>query len=123
MMAVHKATRSKSPTQTRRQHAKTARAAHENRADYQVKAEFFETLRHLNRGYGVALATLDKLAIKDRLSGRRIFPAGFLQDYRNRTESLRAIANHDVLLLVAGREREEASRFSRLSGQPAKLNR
>ena len=122
-MAVHKATRSKSSKQTKSQQPKTVRSAHENRADYQVKAEFFETLRHLNRGYGVALAAFDKLAIKDRISGRRIFPAGFLQDYRNRTEGLRALANHDVLLLVAGREREEAGRFGRLSGQPAKLNR
>jgi hypothetical protein len=106
-MAVHKAIRSNSSAQPALR-----------RPDHQLKAEFFEALRHLNRGYGVALAALDRLESKDRLTGRRVFPAGFLQDYRNRTEGLRALANHDVLLLVAGREQQEAERFGRLSGQP-----
>jgi hypothetical protein len=47
------------------------------------------------------MAALDRLESQDRFIGRRVFPAGFLQDYRNRTERLRALANHDVLLLVA----------------------
>jgi hypothetical protein len=104
-MAVHKATRAKSSTQTQI-----------HRTDHQTKAELFDTLRHLNRGYGVALAALDKLETKDRLARRRVFPAGFLREYRNRTEGLCALANHDVLLLVAGREREEAERFNCVSG-------
>jgi hypothetical protein len=36
------------------------------------------------------------------------------------TEGLRSLANHDVLLLVAGREQQEAERFSRLSGTTSK---
>jgi hypothetical protein len=47
-MAVHKAIRSNSLAQPQR-----------HRPDHQLKAEIFETLRHLNRGYGVALAALD----------------------------------------------------------------
>jgi hypothetical protein len=49
-----------------------------------------------------------------------IFAAGFLKDYRNRTDGLRALANHDLLLLVAGRERQEAERFGRLCGASEK---
>ena len=111
-MAVHKAIRSNSLAQPQR-----------HRPDHQLKAEFFETLRHLNRGYGVALAALDRLEAKDRMPERRVFPAGFLQDYRHRTERLRALANHDVLLLVAGRERQEAERFSRFCGESGKRKR
>jgi hypothetical protein len=105
-MAAHKAIRSNPPAQPAR------------RPDHQLKAEIFETLRHLNRGYGVALAALDRLESKDRHRSPRIFPAGFLADYRNRTEGLRALANHDVLLLIAGREQQEAERFIRLSKSP-----
>ena len=103
-MAVHKVIRSNPQAQAARR-----------RPDHQLKAEFFETLRHLNRGYGVALAALDRLETKDRLRGPRAFSAGFLQDYRNRTEALRALANRDLLRLLAGREEQDAERFDRLS--------
>ena len=105
-MAVRKATRSNPPAQPQPKPA---------RPDHQLKAEIFETLRHLNRGYGVALAALDRLETKDRHRTPHIFPPGFLGDYRNRTEGLRALANHDVLLLIAGREQQEAERFNGLS--------
>src|SRR5215510_6632846 len=113
-MGVHNAIRKNPLAQPQRQ-----------RPDHQLKAEIFETLRHLNRGYGVALAALDRIESKDRHRTPRIFPAGFLGDYRNRTESLRALANHDVLLLIAGREQQEAERFSRLrqSQKPASSRR
>src|SRR5579864_7617850 len=112
-MAVHKAIRSNPPAQPQ---PKPAR----HRPDHQLKSEIFETLRHLNRGYGVALAAFDKLETKDRHRGPRAFPAGFVEDYRNRTEALRALANRDLLRLIAGREELEAERFGLLSGPPAK---
>jgi hypothetical protein len=111
MMAVHKATRSNSAPQTNN---KT------KLPDHQRRAEFFETLRHLNRGYGVALAALDRLELKDCHRPRPIFPASLWQDYRTRTEGLQALANHDLLLVFAGREEHEAGRFNQLSAQAAK---
>jgi hypothetical protein len=62
---------------------------------------------------------LDRLQRKDRLHQPTIFPRGFLLSYRNRTEALRSVANRDLLHLLAGREEQEASRFSRLCGEPA----
>jgi hypothetical protein len=97
-MAVSKVTRSKSPTQPKR-------------PDHQRKAEFFETLHHINRGYGIALSALERLENKDRQFRPMIFPAGCLRDYRNRTEALRAVANRDLLRLLAGREERDARRF------------
>jgi hypothetical protein len=118
-MAVHKATRSNPPAQLQPQHAKNARAGDpkpvRHSPDHQLKAEIFEALRHLNRGYGVALAAFDRLETKDRQHTRRAFPAGFLHDYRNRTEALRAQSNRDLLLLIAEREEQEAARFTRPS--------
>lgn len=104
-MAVSKATRSNPPAQTQR---------HTN---HQRKAEFLETLHHLNRGYGIALSALERLETKDRQQRPLIFPAGCLRSYRNRTESLRAVANRDLLRLFAGREDHDAQRFGRLLGQ------
>jgi hypothetical protein len=115
-MAVRKATRSNSLAQPQPQ-PETPK-----RRDHQLKAELFETLHHLNRGYGVALAALDRLETKDRYTAH-VFPPGFLLDYRNRTLTLRARANHDLLRLIAGREADEANRFSRLSAQPANGSR
>ena len=100
-MAVSKTTRSKLSAQTQPQR-------------HQRKAEFLETLHHLNRGYGVALSALERLETKDRQHRPSIFPAGCLSDYRNRTEALRAVANRDLLRLFAGREDHEAKRFGRL---------
>jgi hypothetical protein len=110
MMTVHKVTRSNSTRQTNKPKL----------PDHQRRAEFFETLRHLNRGYGVALAALDRLELKDRHRPRPIFPANLWQDYRTRTEGLQALANHDLLLVFAGREEHEAERFNHLSVQAAK---
>jgi len=107
MMAVRKATRSNPSAQP----PQPVR----HRPDHQLKAEIFETLRHLNRGYGVALAAFDKLEAKDRLHRSRAFPVGFLHDYRNRTEALRALTNRDLPRLIVEREDQEAERFGRLS--------
>lgn len=101
-MAVPKATRSKLSAQTQS-------------PNHQRKAEFLETLHHLNRGYGVAISALERLETKDRQLRSSIFPVGCLRDYRNQTEALRAVANRDLLRLFAGREDHEAERFGRLS--------
>jgi hypothetical protein len=126
-MAVHKATRSNPSAQPQLQDAKTARAgnAKPQRFDlhHQLKADLFEALRHLNRGYGVALSAFDRLETRDHLYKPRAFSAMFLQDYRNRTEALRAQANRDLLRLLAGREEHEAERFGRLCGQNANRKR
>ena len=103
-MAVSKGTRSKSATQPNTQ-LQAQR--------HQRKAEFFETLHHLNRGYGIALSALDRLEVKDRQVRPTIFPAGCLREYRNRTEALRAVANRDLLRLFAGREDRVAARLAK----------
>jgi hypothetical protein len=101
-MAVRKATRSNPSAQLQRR-----------RPDNQRKAEFFETLHHINRGYGIALSALERLETKDRQFRPTIFPAGYLRDYRNRTEALRAVTNRDLLRLLAGREERDARRFDK----------
>jgi hypothetical protein len=104
-MAVHKAKRSNPSAQPARR-----------RPNPQLKAELFDNLRQLNRGYGVALAAFHRLHYPG------IFPNDCLSSYRNRTEVLRALANRDLLRLFAGREDQEAVRFGRLCGQRAKPN-
>src|SRR5215471_14018353 len=108
MMAVRKATRSTPPAQLK-----------PKLPDHQLKAEIFEALRHLNRGYGVALSALDRLEVKDRQRGPRAFPTGFLHDYRNSAETLRARTNRDLLRLLAGHEDHDLARFSRPAASPA----
>jgi hypothetical protein len=107
-MAVSKVTRSKSPKQINAQSQ-----AQRSGPNHQRKAEFFETLQHLNRGYGIALSALERLETKDRQLRPLIFPAGCLRDYRNRTEALRAVANRDLLRLVVKNEDLDATRFSK----------
>jgi hypothetical protein len=106
-MAVHKAIRSNPLAQPQARNTKSARP------DHQRKAEFLETLHHVNRGYGIALSALERLETKDRQLRPSIFPAGCLRDYRNRTEALRAVANRDLLRLLAGREERDAQRFDK----------
>ena len=106
-MAVPKVTRSNPPAQPQPQHA-GPKAERPASSRHQLKAEIFDVLRHLNRGYGVALAALDKLETKSR----RIFPADFLQGYRSRAEVLQAETNRDLLRLIAGHEDQDAARFA-----------
>jgi hypothetical protein len=126
-MAVHKATRSNSSTQPQPQHG--VLKSERRRTDPQLKAEIFETLRHLNRGYGVALAALERLEKKDRIHatgrtyGPRIFPDGVLDGYQDRTEALRAEANRDLLRLISGHEDHEALRFAPVKTREAKAAR
>jgi hypothetical protein len=131
-MAVHKATRSLHLAQphaaARRlnpQHSSSQPSLQRpRRNDPQLKAELFEALRHLNRGFGVALSSLDTLQRKDRPHSAGIFPPDFLLSYRDRTEALRAQANRDLLRLLAGREEEEAEQFGHLCGPtPVKAKR
>jgi hypothetical protein len=111
MMAVRKATRSNPPTQPQPQQAKTVPQPR----NHQLRAEIFEALRNLNRGYGVSLAALDRLELKDRFHKPQAFPAGFLRGYRSRIEVLSAQTNCDLLRLIAEREEQEAGRFSTLA--------
>jgi hypothetical protein len=112
-MAVHKVTRSKSSAQPQHGNPRPTR----RRPDPQLKAEIFDTLRQLNRGYGSAVAALHRLHNNDRLPGRRIFSAGCLRNLQNRTEALRTLANRDLLRHFGQREEREAKRFERL-GRP-----
>jgi hypothetical protein len=125
-MATDKAKRSNPLAQPQPQHAKTARAGDPKptrrspNPDPHVKSQLFETLRHLNRGFGIALAAFDRLQRLDRLQKPSIFPLDCLPDFRNRTEELRAVANRDLLRLFAGREDHDAELFGRLRAQPEK---
>jgi hypothetical protein len=113
-MAVSKVTRSKSAKQINAQRKHPDRRHPDRRhPDHQRKAEFFETLHHLNRGYGIALSALERLDTKDRQLRPLIFPAGCLRDYRNRTEALRAVANRDLLRILAAREDRDVARFAK----------
>jgi hypothetical protein len=115
-MAVPKATISHPPAQHQAQPTNNKPQRHDS--DHQLKSDLFEALRHLNRGYGVALAALDRLEAKDRQHPPHAFSPGLLTGYRNRTETLRALANRDLLRLLAGREEQEAERFGSLCGPP-----
>ena len=88
--------------------------------DPQLKSHLFETLSHLNRGFGVALAAFDRLQKQGRLQKPAIFPQHCLRDFRNRTQELRAVANRDLLRLFAGREDHDAERSGRLLAQKQK---
>ena len=121
-MAVHKATRSNPLAQLQPQR----RRPNPQPNDPHQKAELFDTLRQLNRGYGIALAALYRLdggTKKGRLQKQRAFPHDCLRNYGNRTEALRALANRDLLRLFAGREEQDAERFGRLCAQPGKRKR
>ena len=129
-MAVHKTTRSNPLAQPARRrpnlqptalNPKSPQLENPRSPDPQLKSELFEALRHLNRGFGVALSSFDRLQRKDRLHQPPIFPRDFLLSYRNRTEALRSLANRDLLRLLAGREDQDAGRFGHRSRLSAKL--
>ena len=117
-MAAHKAIRSNPLAQPARRRL-NPQPENPHPPDPQLKSELFEALRHLNRGFGVALSSLDCLQRKDRLHQPAIFPRDCLTNYRNRTEALRSLANRDLLRFLAGREDQDAGRFGRLCGQPS----
>jgi hypothetical protein len=105
-MAVHKAIRSNGLTQLRPKHSGPKPERRNGRSkDPHLKAELFDTLRQLNRGYGIALAALV------RLQRPGIFPGDCLRGYGDRTETLRALANRDLLQVLAGHEERDAKRF------------
>ena len=109
-MAIPKAIRSNPLAQPAR------RRPNSQPRDPHLKAKIFDTLRQLNHGYGVALAALTRLGggKKHRLHQPRIFSAGCLRDYHNRTEALRALANRDLLRLLTGHEEHDATHFGGL---------
>jgi hypothetical protein len=106
-MAASKSKRSVHPAQPQPQ----PQSQTQHHTDPHLKSQMFETLKHLNRGFGVALAAFDRLQKLDR---RRMFPVSCLLDYRNRTEELRARANFELLHLFSGREEQEAEKFGRM---------
>jgi hypothetical protein len=121
-MAVNKAKRSNPSAQPQRRrlnhqprHSQPRRSQIKDSPvlvkDPQRKAQLFETLRHMNRGYGVVVAAFDRLQKQDRIHKMGIFPVDSLRDYRDRTEALCAAANRDLLRLFAGREELEAERL------------
>jgi hypothetical protein len=114
-MAVHKVKRSPSSAQPQHRPTNTTSQPQPANGDrprnHQTKAELFKTLERLNHGYGAALAALDRLRAKDRLPGKRVFPLERLNDFRDRTEILRALANRDLLRLLAGHEEWEVERY------------
>ena len=112
-MAVHKVIRSNPDLQPKDLHPK----------DPQLKSELLEAIRHLNRGFGVALSSFDSLQRKERRHHPGIFPRDLLLSYRNRTEELRAVVNHELLRLMAGNEEQEAERFGLLCGTRKRTRR
>ena len=106
-MAVHKAIRSNPVLQPKDPQPK----------DPQLKSELFEALRHLNRGFGVALSSFDVLQRKERYHHADIFPRDLLLSYRNQTEELRAVVNRELLRLMAGNEEKDAKRFGVRGGR------
>jgi hypothetical protein len=117
-MAVRKATRSKSAAQP--QPKTTRRPDTPNQAsmsDHQLKAQLFDTLAHLNRGYGIALSALDRLRKQNRRLRPDAFPLACLNNFRCQTETLQASANRDLLRLKATREEKEAERLGLLCRQ------
>jgi hypothetical protein len=119
-MAVPKAIRSNSLAQPARRRSnsqpKKLQLKDRQLRDPHLKAEIFDTLRQLNRGYGIALAALVRLGgtNKDGFQRPQIFSARCLHDYRSRTETLRALANRDLLRLLAGHEELDAARFGHI---------
>jgi hypothetical protein len=110
-MAASKSKRSVHPAQLQAKPQAQLQPQTQRLPDPHLKSQLFETLKHLNRGFGVALVAFDRLQKLDR---RRIFPVSCLLDYRNRTEELRARANFELLHLFSGREEQEAEKFGRL---------
>jgi hypothetical protein len=112
-MAASKSKRSvhKAQPEPQQPHLPQSHLPQPQRPDPHLKSQLFETLKHLNRGFGVALAAFDRLQKLDR---RRMFPVSCLLDYRNRTEELRARANFELLHLFSGREEQEAEKFGRM---------
>jgi hypothetical protein len=94
-------------------------------SDPQLKAQLFDTLAHLNRGYGIALSALDRLRKQNRRLRPGAFPLTCLNDFRCQTETLQASANRDLLRLMATREEHEAERLGVLCRPPQEpdLNR
>ncbi len=80
-MAVHKATRSNllAQLQAKPKRRRPNPQLHHSQIkdqriqDPQLKSQFLETLRHMNRGFGVVLAAFDKLQRQDRLVKPGIF--------------------------------------------------
>lgn len=126
-MAVHKVTRSQSPAQLQPQHSQRQKtvpdgspARQRRQPNTQFKAQLFETFHQLNRGYGLAVAALERLGSRTRqarmqasarLKGPAIFPATCVREYREQTEALQALANRDLLRAFAGHEDRDAARF------------
>jgi hypothetical protein len=110
-MAVHKVKRSNPLAQP--QPKSSRRRSNNPQIHPQNKTHLFDVLHHLNRGYGIALINLDLLE-RNQNRTSRLFPRNCLRNLRSRTEELRALANHELLRIMTGREQQDAQRFGQL---------
>ncbi|MBZ5526079.1 MAG: hypothetical protein LAP21_27985 [Acidobacteriia bacterium] len=92
-MATLKATRSVPSAQPKR------------RPDQHFKTELFEALHDLNKSLSRTVSVLH------RLDAFRVFRKKYLQDYRNMTEELRSLFNHELTKTLADLEQRDAARF------------
>ncbi|MBZ5509319.1 MAG: hypothetical protein LAO78_28000 [Acidobacteriia bacterium] len=117
-MAVHKAKRSnplaQHNAQPKPQHANPAPQAR-RRPNPLATPQLYEILNQLNRGYGTVLISLDNLELMNTATRPEVLPADCLRDLRNRTEELRALANRELLAVLAGHKERDAAHFGRSS--------
>ncbi len=104
-MAIDKAKRSNPSAQPQPQHAKRRRS-NNSQTDPLPTPQLFDVLQNLNRGYGTALINLDNLQLINTASRTRIISSECLQDIRTQTEQLRALANRELLAVLANTRRQ-----------------
>jgi hypothetical protein len=100
-MAVHKVKRTNPSAQPQPHHARRRRA-NKTQTDPLPTPQLFDVLQNLNRGYGTALISLDNLQLINTTSRARIISSDCLCDIRRQTEQLRALANRELLAVLAG---------------------
>jgi hypothetical protein len=66
--------------------------------------QLYDVLNNLNRGYGTVLISLDNLERINTATRPEVLPGECLRDLRNRTEELRALANRELLAVLAGHQ-------------------
>jgi hypothetical protein len=104
--------------QTKPQHANPTPHAR-RRPNPLATPQLYDVLNHLNRGYGTVLISLDNLELMNTATRPEVLPADCLRDLRNRTEELRALANRELLAVLAGHKERDAAHFGR-SGKTTK---
>jgi len=105
-MAVHKAKRSDPSAQ----HQRRRRRSNNSQTNPLPTPQLFDVLQNLNRGYGTALINLDNLQLINTANRTRIIPSDCLQNIRTQTEQLRALANRELLAVLAGSKHNDTRR-------------